>query len=213
MRLTRGERRRCASTNTAITHLSVTSLAARRLYFCTRLRRILRCQPVSTFDHAFGRAHTHSIREPPRQFERSLTTQAATLRPARDHQRTRVDAHQRARHSWLRDLRAPRWQRRQFIPTQFARRDLQGRIQLQEYSEPSCASWGYFHQVKTLRVGVHFCTAILRYGRFPPVPFAPAPPRRHPGNAALPPFWSRPLAPAAPDTTHCRLPRSHANNP
>lgn len=29
-------------------------------------------------------------------------TQAATLRPARDHQRTRVDAHQRARHSWLR---------------------------------------------------------------------------------------------------------------
>ena len=58
-------------------------------------------------------------------------TQAATLRPARDHQRTRVDAHQRARHSWLRDRRAPRRQRWQFIPTQFARRDLQGRIQLQ----------------------------------------------------------------------------------
>ena len=140
-------------------------------------------------------------------------TQVATLRPARDHQRTRVDAHQRARHSWLRDLRAPRWQRRQFIPTQFARRDLQGRIQLQSYLETNYAAWGYFHQVKTLRAGVHFCTAILRYGRFPPVPFAPAPPRRHPGNAALPPSCSRPLPPASPDTTHCRLPRSHANNP
>ena len=92
MRLTRGERRRCASTNTAITHLSVTSLAARRLYFCTRLRRILRCQPVSTFDHAFGRAHTHSMREPPRQFERSLT------HPGRDPSpRPRPPTHPRGR--------------------------------------------------------------------------------------------------------------------